>query len=219
VLSSCGRRNGDARRADGSALLRISPDSGDVHQAVVRHERDGEVHNHQHRHRLNRLAQVQDPQVGQPQDEHDRDCHPEEQPARRGADPGDDRPGHTRDQHADDGQLGVVGELEVDVALVRNESARKLRAGRSRTIGLVVLDVAKPFFTDVARGVEDEANKAGLAVILCNSDDQERKENRYLDVLEEHRVQGGLITPVVGASTRLASLQLRGTPVVLVDSS
>jgi LacI family transcriptional regulator len=70
----------------------------------------------------------------------------------------------------------------------------------------------------VARGVEDEANKAGLAVILCNSDDQARKENRYLDVLEEHRVHGVLITPVVGASTRLASLQLRGTPVVLVDS-
>ena len=105
-----------------------------------------------------------------------------------------------------------------ELGFVRNESARQLRAGRSRTIGLVVLDVANPFFTDVARGVEDEANKAGLAVILCNSDDQARKENRYLDVLEEHRVHGVLITPVVGASTRLASLQLRGTPVVLVDS-
>jgi LacI family transcriptional regulator len=54
----------------------------------------------------------------------------------------------------------------------------------------VVLDVANPFFTDLARGVEDEANKAGLAVILCHSDDQERKEKRYLDLLEEHRVQG-----------------------------
>jgi LacI family transcriptional regulator len=49
-------------------------------------------------------------------------------------------------------------------------------------------------------GVEDGASKAGLAVILCNSDDQARKENRYLDVLEEHRVHGVLITPVVGAS-------------------
>ena len=106
----------------------------------------------------------------------------------------------------------------MELGFVRNESARQLRAGRSRTIGLVVLDVANPFFTDVARGVEDEANKAGLAVILCNSDDQERKENRYLDVLEEHRVHGVLITPVAGAGTRLASLQKRGTPVVLVDS-
>jgi LacI family transcriptional regulator len=105
-----------------------------------------------------------------------------------------------------------------ELGFVRNESARQLRAGRSRTIGLVVLDVANPFFTDLARGVEDEANKAGLAVILCNSDDQARKENRYLDVLEEHRVHGVLITPVAGASTRLASLQRRGTPVVLVDS-
>ena len=48
-----------------------------------------------------------------------------------------------------------------ELGFVRNESARQLRAGRSRTIGLVVLDVANPFFTDVARGVEDEANKAG----------------------------------------------------------
>ncbi len=105
-----------------------------------------------------------------------------------------------------------------ELGFVRNESARQLRAGRSRTIGLVVLDVANPFFTDVARGVEDEANKAGLAVILCNSDDQERKEKRYLELLEEHRVQGVLITPVVGAGSRLARLQRRGTPVVLVDS-
>ena len=115
----------------------------------------------------------------------------------------------TRDRvHASIRQLGFV----------RNESARQLRAGRSRTIGLVVLDVANPFFTDVARGVEDEASKAGLAVILCNSDDQEQKEKRYLELLEEHRVQGVLITPVFGAGARLARLQRRGTPVVLVDS-
>ena len=104
-----------------------------------------------------------------------------------------------------------------ELGFVRNESARQLRAGRSRTIGLVVLDVANPFFTDLARGVEDEASKAGLAVILCNSDDQERKEKRYLEVLEEHRVQGVLITPVAGSGSRLARLQKRGTPVVLVD--
>jgi LacI family transcriptional regulator len=82
----------------------------------------------------------------------------------------------------------------------------------------VVLDVANPFFTDVARGVEDEASESGLAVILCNSDDQQAKESRYLALLEEHRVQGILITPVSDAYERLARLQRRGTPVVLVDS-
>jgi LacI family transcriptional regulator len=105
-----------------------------------------------------------------------------------------------------------------DLGFVRNESARQLRAGRSRMIGLVVLDVANPFFTDLARGVEDEVSEAGLAVILCSSDDRESKERRYLELLEEHRVQGVLITPVVGAATTVAGLQRRGTPVVLVDS-
>jgi LacI family transcriptional regulator len=104
------------------------------------------------------------------------------------------------------------------LGFVRNESARQLRAGRSRIIGLVVLDVANPFFTDVARGVEDEASMSGLAVILCNSDDQLAKETHYLELLEEHGVQGILITPVVGGDERLALLQRRGTPVVLVDS-
>ena len=80
-----------------------------------------------------------------------------------------------------------------------------------------MLDVANPFFTDVARGVEDEASRSGLAVILCNTDDQAAKESRYLDVLEEHRVQGILITPASGAEERLAALQQRGTPVVFVD--
>jgi LacI family transcriptional regulator len=107
-----------------------------------------------------------------------------------------------------------------ELGFVRNESARQLRAGRSRTIGLVVLDVANPFFTDVARGVEDEASKSGLSVILCNSDDKQDRETRYLELLEEQRVQGVLITPVAGAETdeRLTLLQQRGTPVVLVDS-
>jgi LacI family transcriptional regulator len=104
------------------------------------------------------------------------------------------------------------------LGFVRNESARQLRAGRSRTIGVVVLDVANPFFTDVARGVEDEVSVSGLAVMLCNSDEKQQKEARYLKLLEEHRVQGILITPVADAGEQLARLQQRGIPVILVDS-
>jgi LacI family transcriptional regulator len=103
------------------------------------------------------------------------------------------------------------------LGFVRNESARQLRAGRSRTLGLVVLDVSNPFFTDVARGVEDAVTEAGLAVILCNSDQRVERERGYLDLLEEQRVQGILITPVAGVSQRLQQLRRRGTPVVLVD--
>jgi LacI family transcriptional regulator len=104
------------------------------------------------------------------------------------------------------------------LGFVRNESARQLRAGRSRTIGLVVLDVANPFFTDIARGVEAEASQVGMAVILCNSDEKTSRQRSYLEFLEEHRVQGVLITPVGAVADQLVPMQERGTPVVLVDS-
>jgi LacI family transcriptional regulator len=103
------------------------------------------------------------------------------------------------------------------LGFVRNESARQLRAGHSRTIGLVVLDIANPFFTDVARGVEDTANAEGLSVILCNSDDLAQKEAAHLDVLAEQRVQGVLITPTTEISPAVEALRARGVPVVLLD--
>src|ERR1700722_19349572 len=83
-----------------------------------------------------------------------------------------------------------------ELGFIPNGSARQLRAGRSRCLGLVVLDVTNPFFTEVARGVEDYAQAAGYAVILCNSDEAHDKERQYLRVLEEQRVRGILITPV-----------------------
>jgi len=104
-----------------------------------------------------------------------------------------------------------------DLGFVRNESARQLRAGRSRTIGLVVLDVSNPFFTDVAHGAEMCAAENGSVIMLCNSGQKVEQEARYLDLLEEQRVRGVLITPVGTDNSRLDLLVQRGTPVVLVD--
>ncbi len=104
-----------------------------------------------------------------------------------------------------------------ELGYVRNEAARQLRAGRSSSVGLVVLDVRNPFFTDVARGAEDEASKHGLSVILGNSDEDAGRESGYLDLFEEQRVHGILISPYGDIEPRLAELRRRGTPVVLVD--
>jgi LacI family transcriptional regulator len=104
-----------------------------------------------------------------------------------------------------------------EIGFVPNGSARQLRAGRSQHIGLVVLDVANPFFTEVARGVEDLANQAGYVVILCNSDDSVEKESHYLHVLEEQRTQGVLITPVQNDASYLQRFRQRGIAVVLLD--
>lgn len=104
-----------------------------------------------------------------------------------------------------------------EIGFVPNGSARQLRAGRSQHIGLVVLDVANPFFTEVARGVEDTVSQAGYVVILCNSDDSFEKESHYLQVLEEQRAQGVLITPVQNDAGYLQRLRQRGIAVVLLD--
>jgi LacI family transcriptional regulator len=100
---------------------------------------------------------------------------------------------------------------------VRNEPARQLRAGRSRTIGLLVLDAANPFFADLSRGAEEAASEAGLAVILCNSGQDAAKEASYLNLMVEQRVQGILLTPVDADPSRLARLVERGVRVVLLD--
>jgi LacI family transcriptional regulator len=104
-----------------------------------------------------------------------------------------------------------------ELGYVRNDAARQLRAGRSMTIGLVVLDVRNPFFTDVARGAEDAAASHSLSVILGNSDEDSEREAAYLDLFEEQRVHGVLISPFGDIGPRLARLRTRGTPAVLVD--
>lgn len=107
----------------------------------------------------------------------------------------------------------VISEL----GYVRNDAARQLRAGRSRAVGLIILDVRNPFFAELARGAEDAAASAQLSVLLGNSDKRRDREDEYLTLFEEQRVQGVLISPVDDATTRLKRLRQRGIPAVLVD--
>ncbi|GAB3981449.1 LacI family DNA-binding transcriptional regulator [Actinoallomurus acanthiterrae] len=104
-----------------------------------------------------------------------------------------------------------------ELGFVRNGSAATLRAGQSRAIGLVVLDVGNPFFVAVARGVEDVVSDRDHAVILCNSGESPDREARNLRVLAEQRVRGVLITPTDEDLSRLDLLRQRGVAVVLVD--
>ncbi|WP_426563208.1 LacI family DNA-binding transcriptional regulator [Angustibacter sp. McL0619] len=104
-----------------------------------------------------------------------------------------------------------------ELGYVRNEAARQLRAGRSRTIGLLVLDVANPFFTDLAAGVEIAADANNLGVMLCNSRESESREDKYLSMLQEQRVFGILITPMSARSKNISRIARSGTPVVMVD--
>lgn len=104
-----------------------------------------------------------------------------------------------------------------ELGFVRNDAARQLRAGRSTTIGLLVLDVRNPFFTDVARGAEDEAASDGLSVVMANSDESPERETSHLDYFETQRVLGMLLSPIGDLGDRPERLRAAGIPVVLVD--
>lgn len=100
---------------------------------------------------------------------------------------------------------------------VRNDAARKLRAGVSTTVGFVVLDGQNPFFGDVVRGAEDEASSHGIAILYGNTDEDPKRERMYLDLFEEQQVRGVLISPYGDINPRLERLRARGIPAVLVD--
>lgn len=100
---------------------------------------------------------------------------------------------------------------------VPNRGAADLRRGRSRMLGLVVPDITNPFFAEVSRGAVDAAARYGYVAVLCNSDIDPQKEDASLELLEEQRVAGVLITPVSRISARLERLRARRSGIVLVD--
>jgi LacI family transcriptional regulator len=83
--------------------------------------------------------------------------------------------------------------------------ARGLATQRTGTLGLVVPDVANPFFSDVAQGVEHGAYAEGYNVFLCNTEEDAQRELAVLESLEEKRVDGLIL-----CSSRLQESQLEG---------
>ncbi|WP_432510334.1 LacI family DNA-binding transcriptional regulator [Kineococcus sp. SYSU DK001] len=104
-----------------------------------------------------------------------------------------------------------------DLRYVRNESARQLRVGRSRFLALVVLDIANPFFTELARGAEETAEAGGHTLLLCSSAEDLARERRHLQTLRQQRVAGIVLSPVDTSDERLAELRTLDVPLVLLD--
>jgi LacI family transcriptional regulator len=105
-----------------------------------------------------------------------------------------------------------------EIGYIRNSPARQLRGARSSAIGLVVLDIDNPFFTDVARGVDAVASTVDHLLILCSSGGSRTREDQQLRLLEEQRVTGVLMTPTGRRASNLRDkVQARGTPIVLLD--
>ena len=100
---------------------------------------------------------------------------------------------------------------------VPNSLARSLRSKRTNTLALVITDITNPFFTMMARGVEDTASDAGFTVIYCNTDESEVEEQKYLNMLLQKQVDGILLVPARSRSVSVELVRAQGTPVVVLD--
>lgn len=104
-----------------------------------------------------------------------------------------------------------------ELGYVPNTLGLSLRFKRTQTLALVVTDITNPFFTSMARGVEDLASQHGFSTILCNTDESEAKQADYLTILMQKRVDGVLLVPARSAADPIRWLQHRNVPVVILD--
>ncbi len=110
-----------------------------------------------------------------------------------------------------------VEQAIAELGYIPNALARSLRYKQTRTIALIVTDITNPFFTTVARGVEDMANDQGFSVIFCNTDEAPDEEAQYVNVLLQKQVDGLLLVPTGGAAEIVEFLNNHTVPFVLLD--
>lgn len=112
----------------------------------------------------------------------------------------------------------VQGVIE-DLGFVRNASARQLRSGTLNTVGVVVGDIANPFFTETARGIEDRVSPDNYALLLSSSDEDPEREARFLRMHEEHGVRGLIVSPArADGLEQIFAVRERGMQVVLLHN-
>ncbi len=104
-----------------------------------------------------------------------------------------------------------------ELGFVPNRLASGLRSKRTNTLALILTDITNPFFTTIARGVEDIASEAGYTVIFCNTDESVSKEKMYLQMLLERRVDGILLVPALNGLDSMAFIRKQNIPIVILD--
>jgi LacI family transcriptional regulator len=100
-----------------------------------------------------------------------------------------------------------------------SQLGRGLRRNQTSMLGMIIPDITNPFFPAVVRGVEDVAYKRSYRVVLCNTDNDPKKEISYLNDLRAYSPAGLLVIPAAEShiTTLLRSVATSGPPVVCID--
>lgn len=115
----------------------------------------------------------------------------------------------------------VVLEAMKSLNYIPSDIARSLSKSETNTIGVVVPDINNPFFGKVIKGISSVADKEGLYMLLCDTDENEDKEMKFLDMLIRQRIRGLIITPTMNNDefnpVYLNALEKLNVPIVLID--
>ncbi len=112
---------------------------------------------------------------------------------------------------------GKIREAAAALNYQPNLIAKSLKSGKTHTIGLIVADISNPFFSNIARIIEDEAKKSGYVVIFGSSDENAEKQQDVINVMLNRLVDAFIITPAVNTEKQIKELKKRNVPVVLID--
>jgi LacI family transcriptional regulator len=98
-----------------------------------------------------------------------------------------------------------------------NQIAKGLRTGKTNTIGLIIADIANPFFGKLGREIEKEASIHGYRVMFCSSDENADNSRQQIEMLQQGQVDGFIIAPPAGSENQILALKRSKTPFVLID--
>ncbi|WP_100331169.1 LacI family DNA-binding transcriptional regulator [Bacillus xiapuensis] len=97
-----------------------------------------------------------------------------------------------------------------------NIIASALMGKQTKTIGLLIPDLANPFFSELARSIEDRGHESGYDLVICSTDYQPEKENKYLTLLKQKRVDGFILASGFENLDKVEELVKEEIPVAVV---
>ncbi len=110
-----------------------------------------------------------------------------------------------------------INKAIAELHYVPNTLARSFRSKQTCLLALVLPDITNPFWTTIARGVDDAASRNGFHVILCNTDESPEKEANHLSVLLQRRVDGIILAPTTDDKNKILQLKQHSMLCVLID--
>ena len=110
-----------------------------------------------------------------------------------------------------------VQSLIASLGYVYDRTAANLRARRTQTVGLLVCEITNPFYADLTAGIDETLDHAGWVAFLSNTAESPARQDRFIERMREHRVDGLLLCPAEGTKVEIIDrLKSYGLPMVQV---